>query len=319
MDQEQYSSDVLRDSLNDVVKERRCSRRWGIFFKIIFYTVVISIFLSSMGYLPRGDDKDNSSLNNKKGMPHTALVRIDGQISVDEAANADAVAAGLRAAFEAKEAKGIIISINSIGGSPVQSEYMYHEIKRLKEEHKDKTVIAVIGDVGASAAYLVASAADLIYSNEQSLVGSIGVVMSNYGVVDLMKKIGVDNRTVTGGEHKNFFDPASPLSDFDKDFAQKLVNISHQRFIKLVKEGRGSRLKDDPELFSGLVWLGEQALPLGLVDGFGSPGMVARDIIKADMVRDYTQEDNFIDKIAKRLGAALDVNINFAGKAPLLN
>ncbi|HET9843836.1 MAG TPA: S49 family peptidase, partial [Gammaproteobacteria bacterium] len=254
---EQYESEpsrweqnVLQNILLTSVKEQRSGRRWGIFFKSAFLLYLIFVLFL---FWP----------SNRKKLeyrhPHTALVTIEGVISPTDEANADAIVTGLRNAFESGYSKGIILRINSPGGSPVQSSYIYNEIRRLRARHPEKKLYAVISDVGGSGGYFVACAADEIYANESSIVGSIGVLMPNFGFTETIQKLGIEQRTITAGENKMFLDPFSPVVEQQQAFAQKLVGNIHHHFIQAVKEGRGERLKEDPTIFSGLFWTGDQA------------------------------------------------------------
>jgi len=251
------------------------------------------------------------SLGKKGGVTesgaHTALIELKGVIADDEKASADNVVTALRKAFDDSNTRGVVLRINSPGGSPVQSGYIYDEIKRLRGLHPDIKLYAVITDLGASGAYYVASAADAIYADKASLVGSIGVTAASFGFVGTMEKLGVERRVYTSGEHKAFLDPFQPQKPEETRFWQQVLDTTHQQFIDSVKKGRGDRLKVEghPELFSGLVWSGEQALSLGLIDGLGSASYVARDVVKEERLVDFTQEDSPFDRFAKRLGASV--------------
>jgi protease-4 len=244
--------------------------------------------------------------------PHTAIINVVGAIGDEENASANNIVGGLRKAFESVGAKAIMLVVNSPGGSPVQAGYVYDEINRLKALHPDKKVYAVIKELGASAAYYVSVAADEIYSDKASLVGSIGVTASSFGFVDLMNKLGVERRNFTSGEHKSFLDPFSPLKEDEKEFWEKALTSTHQQFINVVKEGRGDRLVDNPDLFTGLIWTGEQALDLGLIDGLASPGKVARDIIGEEKIIDYTPSLSRFEELTRRFGTSMGLGI---GKA----
>jgi protease-4 len=237
--------------------------------------------------------------------PHTALVEVDGVIASDSEASADLIVTGLRAAFKDKNTKGVILRINSPGGSPVQAGYVYDEIKRLRKKHENTKVYAVIVDVCASGGYYIAAAADEIYADKASLVGSIGVLMNGFGFVGTMDKLGVERRLITAGEHKGMMDPFSPLKKEDQQHMQNMIDGVHQQFINVVKEGRGDRLKDNPDLFSGLIWNGDESVELGLVDALGSSSYVAREIIGAEKIVDFTPRANFIDRFANQLGASV--------------
>ena len=276
--------------------EHRRARRWGIFFKLLTFTYLFALL--AIFWFSNDIDTDNVVPH-----AHTALVEVKGPIADDEEASADAIITALRDAFEADRSQAVILRINSPGGSPVQSGYVYDEIKRLRTLYPAKKVYAVITDIGASGAYYIAAAADEIYADKASLVGSIGVISSSFGFVELIDKIGVERRTLTAGENKAFLDPFSPLREEDREFWQSVLDTTHQQFIEQVKRGRGDRLKDDEKLFTGLVWTGEQALELGLVDGLGSSSMVARDIVGAEKLVDYTSRPRPIDRIIKQFGA----------------
>lgn len=235
------------------------------------------------------------------------MIDVTGVIADKETASADNIVTSLRAAFEDEKVKGIVLRINSPGGSPVQSGYVYDEIGRLRALHPNIKVYAVISDLGASGAYYIASAADQIYADKASLVGSIGVTAAGYGFVGTMEKLGVERRTYTSGEHKSFLDPFQPQKPEETQFWQGVLDTTHQQFIASVKKGRGDRLKDKdhPELFSGLVWSGEQALPLGLIDGLGNTSSVARDIIGEKEIVDFTVQESPLDRFSKKLGASV--------------
>lgn len=282
------------------VQEQRRARRWGIFFKLLTF---LYLFGALLMFSPLFDLQKTAA----RGETHTALVEVRGMIADNEAASADNIVSSLRAAFEDPKTKGVVLRINSPGGSPVQSGYIYDEIRRLRGEHPDTKIYAVITDLGASGAYYIASAADEIYADKASLVGSIGVTAASFGFVDLMGKLGVERRVYTSGEHKAFLDPFQPQKDDETRFWQGVLDTTHRQFIESVKKGRGDRLKVDghPELFSGLVWSGEQALELGLVDKLGSTSYVAREVIGAKEIVDYTKQDTPFDRFAKRLGASM--------------
>jgi protease-4 len=291
---------LLEKTLLAGVQEQRRSRRWGIFFKsLTFLYLVAALFIFS----PLMDFEKGAS----RKTSHTALIDIQGMIADKEAASADNIVTALRAAFDDEKTKGVILRINSPGGSPVQSGYIYDEIRRLRALKPDIKVYAVISDLGASGAYYIASAADQIYADKASLVGSIGVTAAGFGFVGTMEKLGVDRRTYTSGEHKAFLDPFQPPKPDETAFWQSVLDTTHKQFIASVKAGRGDRLKDKehPELFSGLVWTGEQAVALGLVDGLGSSSSVARDVIGEKDIVDYTVQESPFDRFSKKLGASM--------------
>jgi protease-4 len=277
--------------------EQRKSRRWGIFFKLLTFG-----YLFALLYLIQFPG--SGSLDGPAGQ-HTALVEVDGPIAADELASADNIVGSLREAFEEPDAVAVILRINSPGGSPVQSGYIYDEILRLRGEYPDKKVYAVISDIGASGAYYIAAAADEIYANRASLVGSIGVVAGGFGFTGAMEKLGVDRRLYTAGENKAFLDPFSPEDEQEVQFWQQVLETTHRQFIEKVREGRGDRLADDDQLFSGLVWTGEQAMELGLVDGLGSSSHVARQIVGQEDLVDYSRRKSPFRDLVDQLGVSV--------------
>jgi protease-4 len=292
---------LLEKTLLASVHEQRRARRWGIFFKLLTF-----VYLFGLVYLfsPLFHSDKSSALGSGS---YTALIEIRGLIADKEAASADNLVGSLRAAFDDKKVKGVILRINSGGGSPVQSGYVWDEIKRLRGLHPDVKVYAVISDIGASGAYYIASAADQIYADKASLVGSIGVTAAGYGFVGTMEKLGVERRAYTSGEHKSFLDPFQPAKPEETAFWQGVLDTTHNQFIDVVKKGRGDRLKfqQHPELFSGLIWNGEQALQLGLIDGLGNASSVARDVIGEQELVDFSVEDSPFDRFSKKLGASV--------------
>ena len=234
---------------------------------------------------------------------HTALVELKGVIAADSKASGDKIISALQAAFKDKNTVGVVLRINSPGGSPVQAGYINDEIKRLRIKYKDIPLYVVVQDICASGGYYVAVAGDKIFVDKASLVGSIGVLMDGFGFTGTMEKLGVDRRLVTAGTNKGFLDPYSPLNPEQQKYAQQMVGEIHQQFISVVKAGRGARLKETPDTFSGLVWSGEKSVQLGLADGFGSLDSVARDVIKAEQIVDFTTEESFSEQFARRLGA----------------
>jgi len=279
------------------VNEQRRSRRWGIFFKLAFlsYLVVILVLFSL----------DQDALDNVKHGNHSAIVDLTGVIAAGEDASADKIVGSLRKAFEDKKTKGVILRLNSPGGSPVQASYIYREIQRLRKKYPKIPLYAVVVDMCASACYYIASAADKIYANENSLVGSIGVLINSFGYVGLMEKIGVERRLLTAGEHKGILDPYSPAKPEETDYLKSVLAELHQQFIKAVKEGRGDRLKNDPILFSGLFWSGQRGKEMGLVDDFSSSSDVARDVIGEEDMKNFTTKRDFLDQLADRFGLSL--------------
>ncbi|AJO77419.1 S49 family peptidase [Pseudomonas sp. MRSN 12121] len=291
---------LLEKTLLAGVQEQRRARRWGIFFKLLTF---VYLFVALLLFTPLMDMEKSAA----RGAGYTALIEVTGMIADKEPASADNIVTSLRAAFEDSKVKGIVLRINSSGGSPVQSGYVYDEIRRLRGLHPDIKVYAVIADLGASGAYYIASAADQIYADKASLVGSIGVTAAGYGFVGTMEKLGVERRTYTSGEHKSFLDPFQPQKPEETQFWQGVLDTTHRQFIASVKQGRGERLKDKdhPELFSGLVWSGEQALQLGLIDGLGSASSVARDVVGEKELVDFTVQESPFDCFSKKLGASV--------------
>ncbi|MBY5938296.1 S49 family peptidase [Marinobacter nauticus] len=277
--------------------EQRRSRRWGIFFKLLTFGYLFALLFMIRAPFGEGVGAAVGS--------HTALVEVSGPIAADELASADNLVGALRAAFEAESSKAVVLRINSPGGSPVQSGYVYDEIKRLREEYPDKKIYAVISDIGASGAYYIAAAADEIYANRASLVGSIGVVAGGFGFTEAMEKIGVDRRLYTAGDNKAFLDPFSPEQEEEVAFWQSVLENTHKQFIEAVRQGRGDRLADDPRLFSGLVWSGEQAVELGLVDGLGSSSWVARQLVGEEELVDYSRSRSPFQEFVDQLGVAV--------------
>ena len=292
MDQE-----VVEKVLLAHVQEQRRARRWGNFWRFITFAFVLGAFwFSSMG--------GGTHMVASPTMRHTAMIDLHGVIDFGSPASAELVSDSLREAFKNSHAAGIILRINSPGGSHVQSGIVFDEIRRLKAEHKDKPVIAVVEDVAASGGYYIASAADFIYVNQASLVGSIGVRMDSFGFTEALKKLGVERRVLTAGENKAMLDPFLPMDPKQRAAVQSMINDVHGQFIAAVKQGRGDRLNPAPELFSGMVWTGAKSIELGLADGLGTVDSVARDVIKAEEVIDYTLQPNFAERLAKRFGAA---------------
>ncbi|MBV2207337.1 MULTISPECIES: signal peptide peptidase SppA [Stutzerimonas stutzeri group] len=297
---ERSSWKLLEKTLQAGIQEQRRARRWGIFFKLLTF---IYLFGALMVFSPAWQfGKDKAARES-----HTAVINVRGMIADEESASADNIVGALRAAFEDTNTKGIVLRINSPGGSPVQSGYVYDEIRRLRGEYPAIKVYAVITDLGASGAYYIASAADEIYADKSSLVGSIGVTAATFGFVEVMQKLGVERRVYTSGEHKAFLDPFQPQKPEETEFWREVLATTHRQFIDSVKRGRGDRLQvaEHPELFSGLVWSGEQALELGLIDGLGSTAHVARDVIGEPELVDFTVKESPIDRFTKKLGAGV--------------
>lgn len=290
-----WERQVLEKLVLEVVNEKRRARRWSIFFRLVF--------LGLAGMVVFGALADHFGGAASSG-PHTALIELNGEISIDSAASADNINSALQDAFSDPQAKGVILRINSPGGSPVQASQIFAEIERLRAKY-DKPVYAVCEEVCASGAYYVAAAANDIYVNPASLVGSIGVLMDGFGFSGLLDKLGVTRRLLTAGANKGFMDPFSPMPADQKAYALGMLEQIHKQFIAAVEKGRGSRLKVNDQTFSGLVWTGESAVQQGLADGYGTVDQIARDKIKVPDIIDYTPQENVAQRLIKRFGASI--------------
>ena len=292
-----WERSVLERLAFDTLKEQRSARRWKVFFRLAWLVV----FIALMSYLFSTD-----ATSSKITTEHTAVVELKGEIASGADASAEFVIAALRTAFEDDGAKAVVLLINSPDSSPVQAGMINDEINRLKALHK-KPMYAVVEESCASAAYYIAAAADSIYVDKASIVGSIGVLMDGFGFTGTMEKLGVERRLLTAGANKGMLDPFSPMNDKQKVFAQQMLGQIHQQFIDVVRKGRGDRLKENEETFSGLFWTGQEAVKLGLADGIGSLDQVARDIVGAEDVVDYTRRENVAERFAKKFGASVGV------------
>ncbi|MEW6591740.1 MAG: S49 family peptidase [Pseudomonadota bacterium] len=289
-----WEREVLEKLALAAVQEQRRTRHWGILFKTLgFLYLFIVLFLAAGWFRSDGVTIPKA---------HTALVDLQGVIASDQV-SADAVIGSLQGAFEDKNTRGVILRINSPGGSPVHAGQIYDEIKRLRAKYPNIPLYAVVDDICASGGYYVAAGADKIFVDKASIVGSIGVLMDGFGFTQTMEKLGVERRLLTAGENKGFLDPFSPVDPEQQAFAKQMLEEIHGQFVAVVREGRGERLKETPETFSGLVWSGEKSIELGLADAYGTVESVARDVIKAEDIVDYTQQDSLIDRLAGRLGA----------------
>ncbi len=291
-----WERDVVNRLAFAALNEQRRARRWNVFFKSLFFIYLFVLFF----YVPV--EWGDATISTGK---HTALVELDGVIAANTPANADNLVSSLRRAFKDEDTAGIILRINSPGGSPVQAGYVYDEIKRLQGKYPKIKLYAVVTDICASGGYYIAAAADEIYADKASIVGSIGVLMDGFGFVDTLKKVGAERRLMTAGEHKGILDPFSPLKSDEVRHVQGLLDGIHQQFIDAVKAGRGDRLADNPDIFSGLFWNGEEGVKLGLVDGLGSSSYVAREIIGVEKIVDYTARPDYFERFADRIGAAM--------------
>ena len=290
-----WERDVLERLAFAALKEQRRTRFWGIFFKLLgfaYLTLMLVLFLGWRGEAER-----------LTGGKHTALIDITGVIEAKGDANAEDVTQALRDAFKDTNTQGVILRLNTPGGSPVQAGIIYDEIRRLRTLYPNIPIYAVVEDICASGGYYIASAADRIYVDKASIVGSIGVRMDGWGFTEAMKKLGIERRLLAAGKNKGFLDPFLPENPKEVAHAKEMLDEIHKQFINVVKQGRGKRLKDSPDLFTGLIWTGEKSIELGLADGYGSIDQVARDVIKAEKIVDYTRHEDFAERFAKRFGA----------------
>jgi len=288
---------VLERLATDGLREQRRARRWGIFFKLLAFGFLFVVLFAALG---AWTGSERLCLDKC-----TAMVEIQGEIDATSRASADNVIAGLQAAFKNKGTQGVVLKINSPGGSPVQAGEINDEIRRLRGKYPDTPIYAVVEEVCASGAYYVAVAADKIYVDKASLVGSIGVIMDGFGFVGTLDKLGIERRALTAGDNKTFLDPFLPLTAKQKEYAQQMLADIHQQFIAVVRSGRGSRIKDSPELFSGLLWNGRRSIELGLTDALGRVRSVARDVVKAEDIVDFTVQENVAERVARKFGAAI--------------
>jgi len=290
---------VLERVALKALDEQRRARQWGALFKLLWLIFLFLVLAAWMGWIGRGD-KEAAAVSGK----HTAVVDLDGVIAPDGKASAHRIIKGLDRAFKDPNTKGVVLRINSPGGSPVQAGYINDEMRRLRAKYPNIPLYAVVQDLCASGGYYVAAGADRIYVDKASLVGSIGVIINSFGFTGAMEKLGIERRAYTAGENKDFLDPFAPEVPSQKEYAQKMIEQIHQQFIDVVRKGRGQRLKETPDMFSGLIWTGEKSVELGLADGFGSAESVARDVIKAEKLVEYTPEDSVFESISRRLGTS---------------
>jgi len=306
---QQWERGLIEKLAMAALKEQRRARLWGIFWKLLTFAYLTTVILLAVDWKDSGDAKSGR---------HTALIEIKGLITPGADASAEKVSLALQSAFKDRNTQGVVLRINSPGGSPVQAQNIFDEMKRLRAKYPTIPLYAVVEDLCASGGYYVAAAADKIYVAKGSILGSIGVRMDNFGVVGLMEKIGVERRLVTAGKNKALLDPFLPLQPEHVKIAEELIGEIHQQFITAVREGRGKRLKETPDMFSGLIWTGPKSIELGLADGFGTLDSVAREVIKAEDVVDYTQKENIAEKFAKRFGmGAASVLLDFFARSAL--
>ncbi|HMK15220.1 MAG TPA: S49 family peptidase [Burkholderiales bacterium] len=292
-----WEHQVIEKLAFSALQEQRRARHWGIFFKLLLFIWLFGLMLLIVGWI------------GKKEVPlagkHTALVELEGIIAPGTEASAENITSGLQSAFKDKNTLGVILRINSPGGSPVQAGTINDEIRRLRAKYPGIPLYAVVEDICASGGYYVAVAADKIYVNKASIIGSIGVLMDGFGFTGTMEKLGIERRLLISGDNKGFLDPFSPLNPAQKDYAQKMINEIHHQFIQVVRQGRGKRLKETPDMFSGLVWTGQKSIELGLADSFGSVDYVAREVIKAEDVVDFTPHESLAERFARGFGGAM--------------
>lgn len=293
---ENWERAVLEKVALAAVQEQRRARYWGIFFKLLLFIYLFALLFIAMGWWGKKDAGPGK---------HTALVEVRGVIGPEGSASADNVMTGLQDAFKDKRTQGVIVRINSPGGSPVQAGHINDEIRRLREKHPKIPVYAVVEDICASGGYYVAVAADQIFVDKSSIIGSIGVLMDGFGFTGAMEKLGIERRLLAAGENKGFLDPFSPIEESQKAHAQNMLGEIHQQFISVVRQGRGNRLKETPEMFSGLLWIGTKSIELGLADALGNVDYVAREIIKAEDIVDFTPRENIAERVVRRFGAAM--------------
>ncbi|MDV6343012.1 S49 family peptidase [Nitrosomonas sp. Is37] len=291
---EGWEKETLEKLVFSSLQEQRRTRYWSIFFKSLTFIYLYALLFWGLGWL--GEETVGISER------HAALVDLRGEIKPDGMGSADNVNAALQKAFKDKNTAGVILRINSPGGSPVQAGYINDEIRRLRAEHPQIPLYAVVEDICASGGYYVAVAADKIFVDKASIVGSIGVVLDSFGFTGTLEKLGIERRLLTAGENKSFLDPFSPADPKQKEHAQQMLVEVHQQFIQVVQQGRGERLKNSPEIFSGMLWTGEKGIDLGLVDALGSAEYVAREVIQVERIVDYTTKEGFAEHFAKRFG-----------------
>jgi protease-4 len=290
----QWERDLIEKLAMAALREQRRARQWGIFFKLLGFAFLAVILLLAFDWRGRTE---------AAGGKHTALVELSGLIAPGADASADNVIAALDAAFKDRNTRGVVLRIDSPGGSPVQAQDIYQEMLRLRHNYPKIPLYAVVQDICASGGYYVAVGADKIFVSPNSIIGSIGVRIDSFGLTGLMQKLGIERRLLTAGSNKGFLDPFSPEDPKQKQYALAMLEEVHQQFIKVVREGRGKRLKETPDMFSGLIWTGQQGVELGLADGYGTLGSVARDVIGAKEIVDYTRKESLAEKLARRFGA----------------
>jgi protease-4 len=293
-----WEREVLEKLVFATLKEQKAARRWGIFFKGLTLLVVVFGLSAYFDYSWTGSDGETLGR-------HTALIEVEGSIESEGSGSAAVVIPALNKAFSDSGSVAVVLHINSPGGSPVQAGMIVDEMVRLRKGYPGKPLYVVVDEICASGCYYIAAGADRIYVNKASIIGSIGVLMDGFGFTGIMDKVGVERRLLTAGENKGFMDPFSPLTEKHKQHAQTMLNEIHQQFIQVVRTGRGKRLKETPDMFSGLFWTGAKAIDMGLADAYGTVDSVARDVIKAEDIVDYTQHEGLPERVLKKFGAAM--------------
>jgi protease-4 len=305
-----WERSVLERVALKALDEQRRSRQWGALFKLLWFILAFTIVAGWLGWVgPRGEKSEIGSVSAGR---HTAVVDLEGIIAPQGRASAERIIKALDRAFKDPNTKGVVLRINSPGGSPVQAGYINDEMRRLRAKYPSIPLYAVVEDLCASGGYYVAVGADRIYVDKASLVGSIGVIMGGFGFTGAMEKLGIERRAYTAGENKDFLDPFAPENPVQRAQVQGMLDQIHQQFIKVVRQGRGTRLKESPEVFSGLVWTGEKSIELGLADAYGNAESVARDVIKADKLVNFTPEDTFFETLSRRLGTSFGTALGHA-------
>jgi protease-4 len=294
-----WDKNLFADVMMAAINEQRAARRWKIFFRFAFLAVAFAVLIGLFDWPGRKAVTE----------PHTALIDLQGEIAVGTVASAESIIDSLQSAFDDENTRGVVLRINSPGGSPVQSAMIYDEIRRLREENPDIPLHVVIEEICASGGYYVAAAADKIYVNQSSIIGSIGVLMDGFGFTEAMKKLGIERRLLTAGQHKGLLDPFSPLDAKERAHIETMLKEVHDQFINAVKAGRGTRLKETPDTFSGLVYSGIAGVKIGLADDFGTVESVARDVIKEENIVDFSPRENFAERLARRFGASFGAGV----------
>ncbi len=307
---ENWERGVVEKVALAAITEQRRARYWGIFFKLLMFIYLFALLFIGLGWFGKKESAPDK---------HTAMVELRGVIAAGNPASADNVMTGLQEAFKNKGTQGVILRINSPGGSPVEAGHINDEIRRLREKYPKIPLYAVVEDICASGGYYVAVAADRIYVDKASIIGSIGVLMDGFGYTGAMEKLGVERRLLAAGENKGFLDPFSPILESQRSHAEQMLQQIHQQFITVVREGRGVRLKETPDMFSGLLWVGQKSIEMGLSDELGGVEYVAREVIKAEEIVDFTPRENVAERLAKRFGAGLGEALGRLGLAGSLS